>query len=197
MFDLGGVLVDWNPRHLFVSHMGLDRADVETFLGSVCTTEWHQDLDAGRRFAEAIDPLLSAHPGHARWIQAYVADWRHMFAGQFTATVNELMAFVHAGYRVHALTNYPAEQIRFLYERFDFMREFETVVVSGLLGVTKPDQRIFEYLLGVIGATTCLFVDDRAENVAAAREAGIEGLQFDHVTGPARLAALRDLGRAP
>lgn len=192
VFDLGGVLVDWNPRHLFVRHMGLERDEVEAFLESVCTTEWHLGLDAGRPFAEASVDLTQAHPQHAHLIKAYVEDWPHMFAGQFEATVQELNEYVSAGYRVHALTNYPGEQIRFLYERFAFMQAFETVVVSGLLGFTKPDRRIYGYLLEVIGASTCLFIDDRPENVAAAESVGIEGIRFDHDTGPARLAAFRD-----
>lgn len=197
VFDLGGVLIDWNPRHLFVQHMGLDRVEVEAFLASVCTTEWHLGLDAGRPFADARDALMRAHPAHVTWIKAYVEDWQHMFAGQFAATVHELVQYEQAGYRVHALTNYPGEQIRFLYERFDFMQAFETVVVSGLLGFMKPDRRIYAYLLDVIDAPSCLFVDDRHENVAAAQLAGLEGIHFDHATGPARLAAFRERSRTP
>ena len=192
VFDLGGVLVDWNPRHLFVRHLGLDPDEVEAFLASVCTTEWHLGLDAGRPFHEAIDSLVRRHPSEAHLIEVYLEKWQHMFAGQFDETVAELRGYVDAGFRVHALTNYPGEQIRFLYERFDFMRLFDTVVVSGLLGFAKPDRRIYEYLLAVIGAPTCLFVDDRPENVEAAAAAGIAGIHFDRQTGAARLKEFRE-----
>lgn len=191
VFDLGGVLIDWNPRHLFVRHLGLEPDEVETFLASVATTAWHLGLDGGRPFADASADLGRTHPQHAHLIDAYVEGWQHMFAGQFAATVQELHEYVRSGFRVHALTNYPGEQIRFLYDRFDFMRTFDTVVVSGLLGFTKPDRRIYDYLLGVLGVPTCLFIDDRPENIAAARAAGIVGIEFDLETGPARLAEFR------
>jgi 2-haloacid dehalogenase len=191
VFDLGGVLIDWNPRYLFVRHMGLAPDEVETFLESVATTVWHLGLDAGNPFAEASAALERAHPQHARLIKAYVDGWEHMFAGQFASTVRELHEYARSGFRVHALTNYPGEQIRFLYDRFDFMQAFDTVVVSGLLGFTKPDRRIYDYLLGVLDVPTCLFIDDRPENIAAARAAGIIGIEFDLENGPARLAEFR------
>ena len=160
-------------------------------LTAVCTTDWHLGLDAGTPFTTASESLARRHPEHERMIRAYVDNWQHMFAGEFAATVHELREFAAAGYRVHALSNYPGEQIRFLYERFEFMQLFDTVVISGLLGFTKPDRRIYDYLLDVIEAPTCLFIDDRVENVRSAESLGIKGLHYDLVSGPARLAEFR------
>src|SRR5690606_6402927 len=94
------------------------------------------------------------------------------------------------GYRLHALSNYPAEHIRFLYRQFPFMQRFETVVLSGLVGTTKPDEALYRYVLERIGRRPCVFVDDRPENVAAAISAGLRAMEFDRRDGVARLFAL-------
>ncbi len=190
VFDLGKVLVDWDPRHLFVRHLGMPAPEAERFLQEVCSPEWHIELDRGRTFDEGMRALLETHGSHRRWIERYVTEWPRMFAGPIDSTVTHLHALKERGVRIHALSNYPSQQIRFLYERFDFMRLFHTVVISGLLGVVKPDPEIYERLLVSIGADSCVFIDDREENVAAAAAAGIEAIHFTLSDGPDRLAEL-------
>lgn len=197
VFDLGGVLVDWDPRHLFVSHMGEDSAAVEEFLSRVCTPQWHARLDGGERFEAAATELARAFPGHAEWIDSYASRWEYMFAGPIADGVELLERCVERGLGLHALTNYPAEKIAFLYTRFPFMRSFDTVVVSGLLGRSKPEPAIYDYMLDRIGGRDCLFVDDRIENVRAARTRGFQALHFDRLRGPERLAVAIDTGRVP
>jgi len=192
VFDLGGVLVDWNPRHLFISRRGENRAAVDEFLRTVCTPQWHASLDGGEHFAPAARALAEKFPAHVEWITAYVTEWESMFAGPIASAVQQLERCVDRGLRLHALTNYPPEKIAFLYSRFPFMREFYMVVVSGLLGRMKPDARVFEYLVERVGTRECLFVDDRIENVRAARDSGLHALHFDPVEGSERLAALID-----
>jgi len=193
VFDLGGVLVDWNPRHLFLRHMGLEEEAVERFLRDVCSPSWHGAIDAGRHFEDAADEVRARHPEYRDWIHAYSADWPHMFAGTIEATAALLPRIRAAGYRLHALTNYPGQKIRFLYERFDFMRQFDTIVVSGLLRVAKPDPEIYRRLLQTIGAQTCVFIDDRHENVEAAQSIGIRAIHFDLPSGPRRVVETLDL----
>ena len=192
VFDLGKVLVDWNPRYLFVRHLGVPEHEAERFLTEVCSPSWHIELDRGRSFAEGVELLLDDHPGQRELIQSYASQWPRMFAGPIDSTVAQLRALHERGVRIHALSNYPAQQIRFLYERFDFMRLFHTVVISGLLGVIKPDAEAFRRLLATIGAPTCVFIDDREENVVAAAAAGIEAIHFTPDAGPARIARLID-----
>jgi 2-haloacid dehalogenase len=187
VFDLGGVLVDWNPRHLFLRHMGLDEDAVERFLADICTPAWHAAIDAGRPFGEATEDVRARHPEYGDWIHAYSADWQRMFAGTIESTAALLPRIKAAGYRLHALTNYPGQKIRFLYERFDFMREFDTIVVSGLLRVAKPDPEIYRRLLRTIGAQSCVFIDDRSENVEAAKSIGIQAIHFDVLHGPRKV----------
>lgn len=178
VFDLGGVLVDWNPRYLFRRHLGRDPADVERFLAQVCTREWHSRLDGGEPFEAARRRLAGAFPEFGDWVAEYLSDWPKMFAGAFPEAVKIFYSLKARGFRLHALSNYPGEQIAFLYREFAFMREFDTVILSGLVGVQKPEAAIFRYLRERIGARPCLFIDDRAENVAAARRCGIRAIEY-------------------
>lgn len=190
VFDLGMVLVDWDPRHLFVRHLGIAPDEAERFLSEVCSPDWHIELDRGRTFDEAVRQLSEAHPRYSEWIGSYAREWPRMFAGVIDSTVAQLHALHRSGVTLHALSNYPPQRIRFLYERFDFMQMFHTVVISGLLRVVKPDPEIFERLLATIDCESCVFIDDREENVAAAAQAGIEAIHFTPADGPLRLAAL-------
>ncbi|HMB74212.1 MAG TPA: HAD-IA family hydrolase [Gammaproteobacteria bacterium] len=190
VFDLGKVLVDWNPRYLFVRHHGMPEEQAEHFLSEVCSPSWHIELDRGRPFAQGVDLLSHEHPGHRQWIESYAQDWPRMFAGPIDSSVAQLRALHERGVRLHALSNYPAQQIRFLYERFEFMSLFYTVVISGLLRVIKPDPEAFRRLLATIGVDTCVFIDDSEENVAAAAALGIEAIHFTREAGPDRIANL-------
>lgn len=193
VFDLGGVLVDWDPRYLFNTHFNAAPSQIETFLSSVCTPEWHAELDGGRSFGEATAALIAKYPDHAEWIEAYDRHWDKMFAGSIDETVEVLTELKQHGPRVHALSNYPTEKLAFLYATYPFMRIFDTVIVSGLVGLTKPDPGIYSYTLERIGAPTCVFVDDRPENVAAARACGMSAIHFD---GSECFDALRKAVRA-
>lgn len=178
VFDLGGVLVDWDPGHLLCGHLGFSRAEADRLLSEVCTREWHATLDGGTGFADGAAELARAFPAHERTIKAYTLEWEKMFAGEFRSTVRLLSALKGAGFRIHALSNYPRERIAFLYRRFTFMREFDIVVLSGLIGAQKPQDQIFEYLLERIGTRDCVFLDDRPENVAAAQACGMRAIRY-------------------
>jgi 2-haloacid dehalogenase len=190
VFDLGGVLIDWDPRYLFRDHIGGDYRRVEEFLHNVCTPEWHRRLDAGASFLPATRELRERHPRHRDWIERYASDWQRMFRGAFPASVAFLQSLADRGFRLHALSNYPAEQIRFLYRSFPFMTLFDTVVLSGLVRATKPSESLYTYLLQRIGERDCLFVDDREENVAAARRCGMHAIRFTQSKGVAELAEI-------
>ena len=193
VFDLGGVLIDWDPRYLFRDHLGGERDAVESFLATVCTPQWHALLDGGAAFTAHTRDLADRFPQHRRWIEHYAADWERMFAGAFPETVACLEGLAARGYRLHALSNYPAERIRFLYRTFPFMRRFHTVVLSGLIRAQKPDETLYRYLLERIGRRPCLFVDDREENVAAARRCGMQAVVFERAEGVRRLTEVLGL----
>jgi 2-haloacid dehalogenase len=190
VFDLGKVLVDWDPRYLFVDHIGMSSADAERFLAEVCSPAWHIEFDRGRTFNDGIQELLDTHPRHRSRIERYALEWPRMFAGPIDSTVAQLRRLHAADVRLHALSNYPPQQIRFLYERFDFMSLFDTVMISGLLGVVKPDPEIFRRLFASIGSDSCVFIDDREENIETAAALGMQVVHFTPAEGAARIDEL-------
>jgi 2-haloacid dehalogenase len=189
VFDLGGVLIDWDPRHLYRQLLA-DDAAVEEFLATVCTPEWNAELDRGRPFAEGVAELVERHPEHAAEIAAYHERWPEMLGGEIPGTVEILAELRAAGVPLYALTNWSAETFLISRDRFEFLDWFDGLVVSGEERVIKPDPRIFRLLLDRFGLDpgATFFVDDSEANVAAARELGLDAVRF---TGPEQLR--RDL----
>ncbi|HEX3203067.1 MAG TPA: HAD family phosphatase [Actinomycetes bacterium] len=179
MFDLGGVLIDWDPRHLYRKLLA-DEAAVEEFLATVCTPEWNAELDRGRPFAEGVAELVERHPEHAAAIAAYHERWPEMVAGDIPGTVEVLAELRAAGVPLYALTNWSAETFAITRGRFEFLEWFDGLLVSGEERVTKPDPAIFQLLLDRFGLdpTATVFVDDSEANVAAARRLGFDAIGF-------------------
>jgi 2-haloacid dehalogenase len=192
VFDLGGVLLDWNPRHLYRKLFAGDDNAMEAFLADVCTVEWNERQDAGRTFAEAVAELLPAHADKRHLIEAFGARFGEMITGPIAGTVEILETLKRTSVPLYALTNWSAETFPPQRERFDFLALFDGIVVSGEEGVIKPDPRIFRVLLDRyrIPAETAVFIDDNPANAQAASALGMHGIHF---RSP---AALRDeLGR--
>ena len=182
VFDLGGVLIDWDPRHLYRKLLA-DEAAVEEFLATVCTPEWNAELDRGRPFAEGVAELVERHPEHAANIAAYHERWPEMVAGDIPGTVEVLAELRAAGVPLYALTNWSGETFAITRGRFEFLEWFDGLLVSGEERVTKPDPAIFRLLLDRFGLdpAATVFVDDAEADVAAARRLGIDAIRF---TGP-------------
>lgn len=185
VFDLGGVLIDWNPRHLY-RKLFRDAAAMERFLAEICTQAWNEEQDSGRPFAEAVALLVERHPEQADLIRAYDARWPEMLAGPIAESVAILAALKADGLPLYALTNWSAEKFPVALARFPFLGWFEAITVSGQIGMRKPDPRIFRHLLDRHGlnAPETLFIDDSPANVAAAAALGLQAIRF---TGPAAL----------
>ncbi len=187
VFDLGGVLVDWDPRHLYRTLLP-DEAAVETFLAEVTTPQWNAAQDAGRNWDDAVAILTEEFPEHAELIAAYHHRWVETINGQIDGTVDLLRQLRDAGIGLYALTNWSAEKFPHAQDRFEWLAWFEGIVVSGSEQIIKPDPRIFHVLLQRYGldASAAVYVDDNPANVEAARALGFTSLHF---TGPDRLAA--------
>ena len=179
-FDLGGVLIDWNPRHLYRQFFGADEAAMERFLADVCTPEWNAQLDAGRPFAEAVDEVLAAHPDQAELITAYYQRWQEMLGPTLEGTVAILREVRAAGYPTYALSNWSAETFDVTRRRYPFLDDMDGILISGEVGVGKPDPAIFRAFLARFGLTAgeTLFIDDWDRNVATASSLGIVAIQF-------------------
>jgi 2-haloacid dehalogenase len=180
VFDFGGVLLDWNPRHLYRKLFAGDEAAMESFLANVCTTEWNERQDAGRSFADAVAELLPRHPDKAALIAAYGQRFGEMIAGPIEGTIEILADLRRAGVPRYGLTNWSAETFRPQRQRFAFLSWFDGIVVSGEEGVIKPDVRIFRILLERyrIAPEEAVFIDDNPGNAAAATALGIHGIHF-------------------
>ena len=131
VFDVGGVLLQWDPRHLYRKLFAGDDAAMEHFLGNVCTEEWNERQDAGRTFADAAAELLPAHADKAHLIHAFGRRFDEMIPGAIEETVDILRELKRAGVPLYAVTNWSAETFPSAQNRFDFLAEFDGIVVSG------------------------------------------------------------------
>jgi 2-haloacid dehalogenase len=186
IFDLGGVLIDWNPRHLYRKLFAGDEAGMERFLSTVCTQHWNEQQDAGRSFAEATALLVAEHPDKADLILAYFARWPEMLGGAIDGTVSIMTELRQRGVPLYALSNWSAETFPHGLSRFDFLHWFRDRVVSGDVGLIKPDPRIYRLLLerNGLAASDAVYIDDVKRNADAATALGLHGIHF---TGPAPL----------
>jgi 2-haloacid dehalogenase len=179
VFDLGGVLIDWDPRYVY-RQLFADPVEMEDFLGRICTADWHRAHDLGEDITASCERLARRHPGHRDMIMVWAERGEQMAVGQFDETVEVLGELTAAGTRCYALSNMEPEMFAIRRTRFDFMNWFDGHVISGVEGVAKPDRRIFEILLRRHGLQphSTVFVDDQARNIEAARQLGIVALQF-------------------
>lgn len=180
IFDLGGVLLDWDPRYLYRKLFD-DEERMEHFLGHVCTMEWHEANDLGVPFEITCAQLAAEHPEHAEHIWAWGQRTEEMVGGPIKGTVAILRELKDRGVPVYALTNMEATTYPRRRERYDFLHWFDGTVVSSSEGIVKPDERIFRVLLERYGleATSTLMIDDNPRNVAAAEAVGMPTVLFE------------------
>ncbi|WP_036140833.1 MULTISPECIES: HAD family phosphatase [unclassified Luteibacter] len=180
IFDFGGVLIDWNPRYLYRKLFGDDVEGMETFLAEVTTPEWNLQQDAGRSWDEAVRVLTSEHPTKAELIAAYQHRWEETLGGAIDDSLHILRELKEAGHPLYGLTNWSHETFPFARERFDFLRLFDGIVVSGEEGTIKPDPKLYRTLLERydIDPARAVFIDDNKANVDAAEALGIHGIHF-------------------
>lgn len=192
VFDVGHVLYDWHPRHLYTKLID-DPERLDWFLANVVTFEWHFQHDAGRNAAETTAELIAQFPNERALIEAYVPRWLETIPGPVPGMLELVDELAATGIPLYAITNFSHEffpRFRAIAPVFDHFRD---IVVSGDERLMKPDLRIFELAMHRFGLAprTALFIDDRLDNVEAAETVGFVG---HHFTGAddlrARLKAL-------
>jgi 2-haloacid dehalogenase len=183
IFDLGGVLIDWNPRYLY-RKLIQNEAEIEYFLSNICTPAWNAQQDAGRPFHEGVALLQAQYPQHAELIDAYHQRWEEMFGGAIGESVAIFRQIKSMGMPVYALTNWSAETFSPTKKKFGFLQEFDGIVVSGEEKVAKPDARLFRILLEryKIAASTALYIDDNADNITTAKQIGFHTIHFQNAS---------------
>jgi 2-haloacid dehalogenase len=181
IFDLGGVLVDWNPEYLYRKVFKGNEDKVQWFLNTVCTPAWNIEQDGGRTIAEAVKLKIDEFPQYKNWIELFYKDWEHMFSGPIAENV-EFFKQLKATkkYKIYALTNWSAEKWDKALQLFLFFNDFDGVVVSGQEKTRKPFPTIYKTLLNryQINPKRAIFIDDNYENIVAANELNIHGIHY-------------------
>jgi 2-haloacid dehalogenase len=191
IFDIGNVLIDWDPRHLY-RRVFADAERMEWFLANVCHNDWNREQDRGRPWAEAVAERIAAHPEWDAEIRAFGARWHEMVKGEIAANVALLNALKAAGWPLYAITNFSREKFAECLDRYAFMGLFDGIVVSAHDRLMKPEAAIYRLLLDRyrLKAADCLFIDDSLANCRGAEAVGMRAIHaplgFDLAAGLAR-----------
>jgi 2-haloacid dehalogenase len=180
IFDLGNVLIDWNPKYVFDKRFE-DEEKKKYFFENICTMEWNEMQDAGRPIKEATEELVTKHPEWKEHIEAYYKEWKDMLGGPLHDTVEIFRQLKQSGrFKLYALTNWSAELFPTALEMYEFLHWFDGRVVSGEEKMRKPDPKFYQILLKRfnVQAAEALFIDDNFRNIEAARKIGINSIHF-------------------
>ena len=189
LFDLAGVLINWETMGLYESIFGGDRQAVSRFFDTVLTQDHLSEISKGRPTREVLDALKVTHPDYATPLDAWIDGWDDMVTGPIGGTVDITRELRRRGCYTYILGNWSREEFDRAWARFDFLDEFHGVVISGDHGVMKPSAEIFEIATQTFNLTPAdtIFVDDTQGNVNAAKTLGFDAIHF---TGPESLRAV-------
>jgi len=180
IFDLGGVLVDWNPKYLYEKIFD-SQEEVEWFLNNVCTSDWNIEQDAGRTIEEANALKIAEFPDYEKFINMFYERWDEMFSGPIQESVKiQQKLIADKNYKVYALTNWSAEKWELGKQLFPFFNDFEGVVVSGQENTRKPFDDIYQLILKrySIIPENSVFINDNFENTLGSSRNGIHSIHF-------------------
>jgi 2-haloacid dehalogenase len=180
IFDFGGVLIDWDPHNLYGKYFANDLQAVDRFLEEIDFSKWNLAQDKGYPFAQAVLDLSAKFPEYAQLIRAYDEEWEESITGTIPGTVEILNRLKSANYRLYGLTNWSAEKFNLVRHKYPVFDLFDDIVVSGEVGLIKPDPAIFNLLLNKIHnlPEQCLLVDDSRQNLVVAVQMGFSIIHF-------------------
>ena len=179
VFDLGNVLIEWNPSHLY-DKIFPNKKESDYFLSNICTMDWHSQQDAGRDIKEATEEKVKEHPDFAQPIRAFYARWKEMFGGPIEGSVNILKEVKEKGYKVYALSNWNAELFNYAIDDYPFLKWFDGKIISGEVKLKKPDEAIYQVMIERFSLTpqNTLFIDDTEKNIEEAKTLGFHCIHF-------------------
>ena len=193
IYDLGGVLVDWNPDYLYRKVFKSD-AEMQWFYKNVCTPEWNLEQDAGRSIKDATEFLVNKFPEYQEYVRMYYGRWTEMLNGPIQESVDIFQNLKDSGkYKFYALTNWSAETFPLAVEMYEFLNWFHGRVVSGEEKTRKPFPQIYKTLINrfSIAPLKALYTDDNSRNLIPAKDLGMETVHFQ---SPAQFRkSLKDL----
>jgi 2-haloacid dehalogenase len=182
IFDLGGVLIDWNPRYVYRTIFKTEE-EIDWFFENIATHDWNENQDAGYPLDAATEDLIKQHPDWENEIRAYYGRWTEMLGGPIHETVEILKELKKIpGMKTYALTNWSAETFPIALERYDFLHWFDGRLVSGEEKTRKPFADIYQKIIDKfsIDPAKAIFIDDNLRNIKGAEVLGIKGIHFHH-----------------
>ncbi len=182
IFDLGGVLIDWNPRYVYRTVFDSEEK-AEWFLQNICTLDWNEKQDAGYLIATAVEDKVAEFPEWEKEIRVYYDRWVEMLKGPIDATVEIFRQLKeNSKYKFYALTNWSAELFPVALEKYDFLKWFDGIVVSGEEKTRKPFLEIYQLLLDRynVKPRDAIFIDDNLRNIKAAESLGMKAIRFQY-----------------
>ena len=181
IFDLGGVLVDWNPEYIYLKESNGDRIKMRWSFDNICTSSWNKQQDGGKLMKEATKERVKLFPKYKRLIEMFYGRWEEMLKEEISGTVKILRDLKRNNYRLIALTNWSAETFPVAIKKYKFLKLFEGIVVSGKIKMLKPFKEIYGFTLEKynLDPKECVFIDDRLDNIQGAVRCGINGIQFE------------------
>lgn len=180
IFDLGGVLIDWNPEYVYRTIFSREE-DMKWFFQNICTSHWNEEQDAGRPLAEATELLVKQYPGHEENIRAYYGRWEEMLGGAIEETVEVLRHLKeNTDHKLYALTNWSHETFGVALQRYEFLHWFDGRVVSWEEKTRKPFMEIYQRMINRYGIdpAKAVYIDDNTRNLAPAEKLGMYTIHF-------------------
>ena len=181
VFDLGGVLIDWQPSYVYLKEFRGNQDKMDHFLNHICSWDWNLNQDAGYPLDKATQERIALFPEHKALIEMYYGRWEEMLGFAHLDTL-ALLRFLkkNTDYRLLALTNWSQETFPIALKKFPWLSWFEGILVSGAEGLRKPDPQIYTRLIERYDLVNsrCVFIDDNKDNVLAAEQLGFKGIHF-------------------
>ena len=188
IFDIGKVLIKFSPRRLFLKILK-EQEKVDYFLKNICTWEWHIQQDLVYDTSRAADPIIKKHPEYKEAIQAFYGRFLEMIEGVYQENIDLALRLKKEGYQIYLLSNFPGDQFEKYRLQNSFLDEFDDKIISGDVGLAKPDIKIYELSIKKFNLVPeeSLFIDDKIENILGAKRAGIKTI---HLQDPEKLTSL-------
>jgi len=193
IFDLGGVLIDWNPRYVYRTIFKTEE-EIDWFFENIATHDWNENQDAGYPLDAATEDLVKIHPDWENEIRAYYGRWTEMLGGPIEETVEIFRQLKQSGLKTYALTNWSAETFPIALDRYEFLHWFDGRLVSGEEKTRKPFPDFYQKLIDrySINPAQAIFIDDNLKNIKAGEAMGIKGIHFTGAVG--LILELKNLG---
>ena len=179
IFDVGQVLVKFNPRNLFIKILK-DEEKVDFFLKNICTWEWHIQQDLIYDTSKAAKPVIKKHPEYKEAIEAFYGRFLEMIDSVHQENVSLALKLKQKGYPIYLLSNFPGDQFEKYRLQNSFLDEFDDRIISGDVGLAKPDIKIYQLAIKKFNLNPgeSLFIDDKIENTKGAEQLGIKTIQL-------------------